>query len=36
MEVSFDGIVYRLRASSPMPTKTVGAFVLPTFMAEKN
>jgi len=36
MEVSFDGMVYRLRASSPMPIATTGEFVLHTFMAEKS
>jgi hypothetical protein len=36
MEVSFEGRIYKLRAGPAMPTMVRGAFVLHTFMAEKN
>jgi len=33
-EIKYEGQVYRLRASNPMPVQNVGEFVLHTFMAE--
>ena len=36
VETKYDGKTYRLRAGTPMPTASMGRFVLHTFMGEEN